>query len=183
MFYQGYMPLVRIVVLGTLGYIGLIILLRISGKRTLSKMNAFDLIITITFGSTFATLLLNKDVVLVEGLTAFAMLVGLQFVVAWLSTHSGTVRNLVKDEPRLLMYRGEMLHDALRQERVPPEEVLAAMRNSGVPGPESAEAVVLETDGTFSVVPRRKDKPEGALHGVVGMDRQTNPSSKKAGES
>jgi len=56
--------------------------LRISGKRTLSKMNACDFIVTVALGSTLATVLLSKDVALAEGLLAFILLIGLQFMVA-----------------------------------------------------------------------------------------------------
>ncbi len=64
MFFDSWAALGRIVVVGVLAYIGLVFLLRVSGKRTLSKMNAFDLVITIALGSTFATVLLSKSVAL-----------------------------------------------------------------------------------------------------------------------
>jgi uncharacterized membrane protein YcaP (DUF421 family) len=50
----------------------------VSGKRTLSKLDAFDLIVTVALGSTLATVLLSRDVALAEGIVAFALLVGLQ---------------------------------------------------------------------------------------------------------
>ena len=50
----------------------LVIFLRLSGKRTLSKMNAFDLVVTVALGSTLATVLLTKDVALADGALAFA---------------------------------------------------------------------------------------------------------------
>jgi len=52
----------RTLVLGTLAYLGLVVILRISGKRTLAKMNAFDLIVTIALGSTLSSILLSKGV-------------------------------------------------------------------------------------------------------------------------
>jgi uncharacterized membrane protein YcaP (DUF421 family) len=84
----------------------LVLLLRVSGKRTLTKMNAFDLVVTVALGSTLATVLLTKSVALAEGLTAFMLLIFLQFVLTWLSVRSRAVSRLVKSEPTLLAYQG-----------------------------------------------------------------------------
>ena len=73
MFFNGWIGLARVILVGAFAYFGLIILLRISGKRTLSKMNVFDLIVTVALGSTLATVLLSKDIALAEGITAFAL--------------------------------------------------------------------------------------------------------------
>jgi len=154
MVFSDWSTLGRIILVGTLAYVSLVVLLRVTGKRTLSKMNAFDLIVTVALGSTLATVLLSKDVALVDGIVAFALLIGLQFLITWLSVHSPTFSRLVKATPTLLLYRGEVLHDALRRTRVVESEVLAAVRESGYLALEQVEAVVLETDGTFSVIKR-----------------------------
>ena len=73
LFFQDAAGLLRTAVVGVLAYVGLLLLLRISGKRTLSKMNAFDLVVTIALGSTLATILLNKEVALAEGMLALAI--------------------------------------------------------------------------------------------------------------
>lgn len=91
-FFNNWENLGRILVLGIMGYISLILLLRISGNRTLSKLNAFDFVITIALGSTFGSLILNKNVALAEGIMAFAVLVGLQYIVAWLVVRSETIK-------------------------------------------------------------------------------------------
>lgn len=80
-FFDSWTTLLRTLVVGVLAYVTMVAFLRISGKRTLSKMNAFDLIVTVALGSTLATVLLSKDVALAEGALAFALLIGLQFVV------------------------------------------------------------------------------------------------------
>ena len=82
-----------------------LLLLRVSGKRTLTKINAFDLVVTVALGSTLATVLLTKSVALAEGLTAFVLLIFLQFVLIWLSVRSRAVSRLVKSEPTLLVYQ------------------------------------------------------------------------------
>ena len=77
-----------------------------SGKRTLAKLNAFDLVVTVAMGSTLATALLSKQTTQADGVAAFGVLIGLQFVVTWLSVRSQWFGDLVRLEPRLLAYRG-----------------------------------------------------------------------------
>ena len=86
---------------GTLAYTSLIVLLRISGKRTLSKMDALDLVVTVALGSTLSTALLTKDVALAESLLALALLCVLQYVVAFLPLRFRKFGSLVKAEPVL----------------------------------------------------------------------------------
>jgi uncharacterized membrane protein YcaP (DUF421 family) len=165
MFFNGWSSLVRTVVVGGLAYIGLIILLRASGKRTLSKMNAFDLVVTVALGSTLATIALNADVALAQGLVALALLIVLQFAITWSSVRWGWIRRAATGEPSLLFYRNEYLPAALRRARVTEEEVRAAVRGGGHAALEEVEAVVLETDGSFSIV-GKADRESSALAGV-----------------
>jgi uncharacterized membrane protein YcaP (DUF421 family) len=172
MFFDEWAGLGRVVVVGTLAYAALVLLLRVTGKRTLSKMNAFDLVVTVALGSTLATVLLSKDVALAEGVLAFALLILLQYVVAWGSVHSAGVRRIVKSEPRLLFHRGRMLEAAMRRERVVADEIIAAIRSSGSPEIESVAAVVLETDGSLSVIRDAGARPE-TLGNVAGAQDAT----------
>lgn len=152
MFFDDWVGLLRVVVVAPLAYLALVILLRVSGKRTLSKMNAFDFVVTVALGSTFATIILSSDVALAEGVTAFLMLAVSQFLITWLSVRSRKVKRLVKSEPSLLFHQGEFLARAMKRERVTHDEVLAAIREHGKASLEGVSAVVLETDGTFSVL-------------------------------
>ena len=152
MFFNSWYDLLRVLLVGTAAYAALVAMLRVSGKRTLAKMNAFDLVVTVSLGSTLATVVLSRDVALAEGLLALATLIALQFCVAWLSVRSVKFQELVKSEPALLFFEGRYLDGALRRERVAREEVRAAIRASGVASLDDVAAVVLETDGTFSVV-------------------------------
>ncbi|WP_299655331.1 YetF domain-containing protein [uncultured Jannaschia sp.] len=171
MFFDTWYDLLRIVIVGTLAYTTLVVLLRTSGKRTLAKMNAFDLVVTVAFGSTFASAILSSDVSIAEAATAFALLCGLQFGVATLSVRSERFQNLVKSEPSLLFYRGQFLKPAISSQRVTKEEILAAMRGSGVARPADVDAVVLETDGSFSVVSGATDEPIASLRYVENVPR------------
>ncbi len=152
MFFDSWFGLLRVLVVGTLAYGALIVLLRVSGKRSLSKMNAFDLVVTVALGSTFAAVILNNSIPLAEGVLALALLVGLQFVITWLSVRFRAVEKLIKSEPTLLVRDGTYLDDAMRAQRVTRDEIQAALRDSGSTTLAEIECVVLETDGSLTVI-------------------------------
>jgi uncharacterized membrane protein YcaP (DUF421 family) len=170
MLFDGGQGLLRVALVGVLAYAALVLLLRVSGKRTLAKMNAFDLVVTVALGSTLATILLSKDVALAEGVLAFLVLVALQFVVAWSSVRFPWFDDLVKSEPRLLLRRGAFLHAALRAERVTEGEVRAALRSQGHASVAAIDAVILETDGSFSVIADAGASEHPTLSDVRGAD-------------
>jgi uncharacterized membrane protein YcaP (DUF421 family) len=151
MWFDSWTDLGRILVVAPLAYLALVAMLRISGARTLSKLNAFDLVVTVALGSTLATVLLSSDVSVAEGLLAFAMLILLQFVVSRASIRWRRVERLVKSEP-VLLYRSGFLRGPMRRARVTEDEVRQAARASGKASLDDVAAVVLETDGSFSVL-------------------------------
>lgn len=152
MFFDSWENIRRLIVVGVVAYAGLALLLRLSGNRTLSKMNSFDLVVTVAFGSTLSTILVNSNVSLLLGLAALALLVVLQFVITWCSVRSSFVNHSVKTAPTVLLLDGQMHHDALKRVRVTSDEVMAAIRRQGRGSLEDIDAVVLESDGSLSVI-------------------------------
>jgi len=171
-FFLNWAELGRTIIIAILAYIALILLLRISGKRTLSKLNAFDLIVTVAFGSTLATVMMSQDVALAEGVLAFAILIGLQFVITWLSVQSKSISKLVKAEPKLLFCDGNFIEIAMKNERLTRGEVRAAVRSSGAASMSQIHAVVLETDGSLSVIKSDGASDNSALEGVKGWSKR-----------
>lgn len=152
--FQNWGLLARTMVVGVASYVALIAILRVSGKRTLAKMNAFDFIVTIALGSTMASILLSPDVALAEGVLALTLLVSLQYATAWASSRFSGFKRIVTSEPTLLLMRGEPLPGAMASERVAEMELHQAARQQGFASLADVEAIVLESDGTFSVLGR-----------------------------
>jgi len=165
MFFDSPYDLLRVVVVAVLAYAALVMMLRLAGKRALAKLNAFDFVVTVALGSTLATVLLSGDVALAEGALAFAMLAVLQWAVSRLSIGSGAFRKLVRSQPRLVFEDGDFRRGAMADERVTEDEVEAVIRSAGIGRKEDVAAVVLETDGSLSVIPR-SEAPLTVLGGV-----------------
>lgn len=180
MFFNGWDGIVRTAIAGLMAYVSLIVILRISGKRTLAKLNAFDLVVTVALGSTLATILLSKDTALAEGVFALAMLVAFQFVVSWLSVRSARIRQLVRSEPTLLFYHGEFLQDSLRGQRVTESEIRQAARSQGILDLEN-HAAVLESDGTVSILPTTEQTDRSTLVKILGVEARAADSSTDCG--
>ena len=173
MFFNDWQSVWRVAITGVCAYAALVVMLRISGKRTLSKMNAFDFVVTIALGSILASVIVSRSVSLSEGLTALLCLMVLQWIVAWVAVRLDWWRKLIKSEPRLLAFRGALDEEALRDERMTPEAVNCALRSAGLAALSEAEAVVLETDGTVSVVKSRAPLNGSSLNGVRGFSKVT----------
>jgi uncharacterized membrane protein YcaP (DUF421 family) len=151
MLFQGWAGIIRTLAVGLLSYVCLVIFLRIAGKRTLAKLNAFDLVITVALGSTLSAILLQESVALAEGASALALLILMQFAVTSFSVRSSSFANAVRSEPALLVKDGICCRVTMRRERLTEDEVLSAVRSSGGHRMNDARTVILESDGTLSV--------------------------------
>ncbi|WP_152190247.1 DUF421 domain-containing protein [Georgenia satyanarayanai] len=166
MWFDTWSDIARILAVGAAAYVTLVLVLRLTGKRTLSKLNAFDLIVSVALGSTLATVLLNSDVSWAEGFTAFGLLTVLQLLITWTSTRVPSTRSVITAKPTLLLRDGHPLEQALREERVTMGELRQAVRASGSGDLADIGAVVLESDGSLSVIPAGKMGAGTALDGV-----------------
>src|SRR3954451_11926732 len=152
MFVDGWMPILRVMVVGTLSYIAVVALLRYFGKRALTKMNAFDMVVTVAVGSAFASAVMAKATTLLDAVVAFVLLLVLQRLFAGLSIRLGWFGRYLKAQPSLIIYRGNILWDNAKKQQLGRLEILGGLRSQGVAAVEDVLAMVLEPDGSFSVV-------------------------------
>lgn len=173
MWFDSWPEILRVLIIGSVSYAALVAVLRTTGKRTLGQLNAFDFVVTVALGSTLATILLSSDVAFLEGLAALALLSGLQWAVAWTSAHVPGARAVVTSQPVFLVLSGELQHEQLRRNRLSTSEVLQAVRATGSGDLSSIAAVVLETNGSLSVIPNNKLGNGSAIEGVRGVPGST----------
>ena len=126
--------------------------LRISGKRTLAKLNAFDLVVTVALGSTLSAVLLQESIAFAEGATALGLLILLQYIVTFASVRSNSMAKAIRSEPTLLVRNGSFCHDAMMRQRITGDEIISAIRSDGRDSLDQVAAVVLESDGSLSII-------------------------------
>ena len=142
----------RVVFTAPVAFLVLVTMLRVSGKRSISKMNIFDFVFVVALGSALAQVALSPSIPLVAGLIGLASLLLVQVALSYLAAHWAYAERIINGQPALLFFRGRFLHPAMKRERVTEEEIRAAIRARGVPRIDQVTAVVLETDGQFSVI-------------------------------
>jgi len=174
-FFAGWEAILRVLVVGSAMYVSLVVFLRFSGSRTIASMNVFDFIVTVALGAVFGRALTANSVALAEALTAFALLIVLQYTVAWLQTRWPRFERALKNDPTLLYFRGEFLRDAMRDQRVTENELRGAVRKENVGSMDDVDALVLEPDGKVSVITSVEDG--SALVSVVPDERRTRSLS------
>ena len=174
-FYSWYL-VGRTATLSALGFASLFTMLRISGKRTLSELNVFDFVFVVSLGSVFAATIIEKDVTLVEGIIAQAILIGIQVVLAKLAAYSKTAERIINGQPTRLLTNGKYLHRAMRKERVTEEEIRAAIREQGVTRVEDVDAVMLENDGSLTVAWDKRGPGKSALVDAKNKSERGGPS-------
>lgn len=151
-------------------YLALVVLVRILGQRMLSAMSTFDLAAIIAFGAVIGRTALGEIPHLAGGLLALITLVALQALV-------GALRALeiggraVSVRPRLLMAGGQIAWDQLRRSHVTLSELQSRLRIAGVHNYDEVAAVILESNGTISVLRRGQPIEPDLLRDVVGGDR------------
>lgn len=173
MWFDDWNDILRVVVAGVTAYITVVVLLRVFGKRTLAKLTAFDLVVTVAVGSTLATIFLSSDVAIAEGVTALALLAVLQTSVALFSSRLKRGRSIVTSRPTLLLTHGRFLDDAMRKARINPADIRQAARSSGQGDLSSIAAVVLESDGSLSVISEDNLGDQSALAEVENHSELT----------
>ena len=150
--FRDWEPILRIVLIGVTGYLALLILVRASGTRTLAQLTPFDVLITVTLGSAFGRVLTAENVGLLEVIVTFIVLVALQWTGALLQQRVPAAARMLRPPPLLLLHRGEPLAAAMRRQRVTETDLFTAARESGLGSLAEAEAIILEPDGSFSVI-------------------------------
>lgn len=166
LFFNGWQPLIHIALIGLVGYAALILFLRLSGKRTLSRMNAYDMVMTMALGSVLTKAMLTQDQSLAETTFAIALLIFFQFVVSFAAFRWKWAAFLAAPSPTVLYHDGRFLAESLTKERVRQSEIEDAVKNKGLCDMRLVDTVILGANGELSVLvrPEESDLPTIRTH-------------------
>ena len=154
--FSGWDKLGTIAVTALTFYIYVVALVRIFGKRTTNQLNNCDWIITFAIGSIVASGILLEEVTVLDSALAILILAILQWLTTWTVLRSRFASKMVKSDPTLLLHKGRFIESAMNHTRVSEEEIRAVLRSKGMFSVDEANWVILETNGTFSVMPHDK---------------------------
>lgn len=143
------------VVRAAIVYFALMVLIRLSGKRTVGEFTPFDILVVLLISESTQGALTSGDQSVVGTLIVCATLVALNYGIAFLGARFRAVDRLVEGEPVVLVRHGQVFERVLRRNNLPRTDLDEALRREGLTDVGDAELVVLETDGGISVIAKR----------------------------
>lgn len=150
--WDGWRPIAHTLIIVVAGATAIVIMLRLSGPRTLAQMSPLDFIVAVTIGATFGRTITAVEVPLAQLLFGVSLLVGMQWLLAALRARYARARRVLDHPPILLYYRGEFQRAVMRRQRLLDEDIHTAVRQSGRGSLEGVAAVILQQDGTLGVI-------------------------------
>ncbi|MFG6593124.1 DUF421 domain-containing protein [Sulfitobacter sp. 1A13368] len=163
--------LARALLLSAIALTWVIIVVRVIGLRTFSKMTAFDFVATVATGSLLAgACQATTWPEFAQPTLAISALLGAQFVIAKIRQASDSFEQAVQNEPVILMREGEIFDAALNETRVARADLIAKLREANALRFSDVRAVVLETTGDISVL-HGDTLEEGLLEGARMVEK------------
>jgi uncharacterized membrane protein YcaP (DUF421 family) len=150
------------------------VLIRISGKRQIAQLSAFDLILLVTVGDLIAQAVVQEDYSLMAGILAVTTFALLSALMGWIAFRFPGTRPLLEGRPTIVIRHGEVDHEVLRHESLPYADLIEAARENGIRDLRDVELAVIENDGTFSFF-REQNGPDGGGGGEDGETERRAP--------
>jgi uncharacterized membrane protein YcaP (DUF421 family) len=144
-----------IVIRAFFAFLFVIIVTRVIGRRELSSLEPFDLILLIVLGDLIQQGVTQSDYSFTGLVLAGGTFTLLTVAVSYLVFRFRRVRPLFEPEPLILVEDGKVIERNLRRERLTPQEVAAEARLQQIPSLADVRWAVLETNGKISFIPRR----------------------------
>lgn len=141
-----------IVLRAVLMYFFVLLLTRIVGRRELSSLEPFDLVLLVVIGDLVQQGVTQSDYSFTGLMIAVGTIAVLQAAVSWLGFRSKKAGLVLEGEPIVIVQDGKCLEQNLRRERVTPAEVLKSARSQGIGKLEDVQWGILETSGEFSFI-------------------------------
>lgn len=139
----------------TLVYLFLLLLLRLTGKRTLAQVTSFDFVLLLIISEATQQALIGEDNSMINCAIIVSTLIGLNILMSLIKQRSKWFDRLLDDIPLVIVADGKPLKDRMAKARVDEDDVLdAARENHGLERMDQIRHAILERDGAISIIPR-----------------------------
>ncbi len=157
------MPWWEFVLRATAVYVVVLVMVRLSGKRTVGQFTPFDLLVVVLLGTAVQNSLIGEDTSLLGGLILAATLLGLNWGVGKLSSRSRRFDEWVEGKPVILVRHGHLFRDELARQSLSERDFAIARRSAGYATLSDIALAVLESSGEITFIRRREpgdEKPQ-----------------------
>ena len=156
-------------------YVFLLVVLRLTGKRQVGQLAPFDLVLLLVLSNAVQNSMNGGDNSITGGLLLASTLVGMNWIVGWLTYESKGIEALIEGRPVILIHDGRLNHRAMRRFQMTKHELEAALRAEGCAGPEEVRFAVLENNGQVTVIPRLRHEPPAESKPTSGQPFPVRP--------
>ena len=132
-----------------------LVLTRVIGRRELSSLEPFDLILLIVLGDTVQQGLTQDDYSVTGALIAVGTIAGLQVLTSYVSFRVPLARKVLEGEPIVIVQDGKPIEKTLHRERMTIDEIAEEARQQQIDSLDKVQWAVLETSGQISFIPKQ----------------------------
>jgi uncharacterized membrane protein YcaP (DUF421 family) len=137
-------------------YVVLMVLFRLSGKRSLAQITTFDFVLVLIVGEATQQALLGEDFSLTNAFLVILTLIGIDTAMSFWKQRSPQVEKWLDGVPVIIVVEGKLLQDRMDQARVDADDILEAARQShGLERLDQIKYAVLERSGGISIIPKQ----------------------------
>ena len=144
------LPWWEFVLRGAVCYVGLLILLRLTGKRSFGELSPFDIVVLMLVGGALRSAIVGKDTSLIGPLIAVATILALDKILAWLSARNQAIDHLLEGRPVLLARNGSLVPGALARHSISPGAFERELRANNLPTLAAVDEARLEANGRIT---------------------------------
>jgi uncharacterized membrane protein YcaP (DUF421 family) len=133
----------------------LLLVMRVSGRRELSSLTPFDLLLLVIVGDLIQQGVTQTDASVTGAMIAVATIAGLSVFASWLAFRFRTARRILEGDPIVLVQDGNIIDRNLSRERMTEEELAEEMRMSQIGSLDEVSWAILEASGKISFIKKQ----------------------------
>ena len=137
-------------------YAVLMVIFRLSGKRSMAEVTPFDFVLLLIFSEALQNALVDDDNSLTVGLTVVTTLLTVNLIMSLIKQRSVRIENLLEGVPIVIFDEGKPLHDRMNRERIDEGDILEAARlQHGIDSLDQVRTAIIERSGGISIIPKQ----------------------------
>ncbi len=140
-------------------YFFLLLAMRLMGKRQLGELQPFELAITLVASELVCIPMGDATIPIIYGIIPVFSLFLVHIIITKLATKSLRFRKFLNGKPVILIEKGNILPDVMKELNMNIDDIMEALRGSGYFNPSEVEYAILETNGSLTVLPKSQNKP------------------------
>jgi len=147
-------------------YVFLVIALRVGGKREVGQLTTPDLVVLLVVANGVQNVMVGKNSTLLGGIVSTVVILVVARLIQMAVARSSWFQRTFIGEPRILVVDGKIDEQAMHEEEIGTEELMAALREHGIEDVDEVHLGVLEVDGSISVIATDPQRPITDSHGA-----------------